>query len=107
MALPMVRALIILSVLLASIGFGPVASAQSELEPACHSMPVKGDQPGEQNKHDGAVAITHVCVGCALVGDQVHAGPADTGTAAALKPHNDATPPSFNASPIPPPPRTA
>jgi hypothetical protein len=103
----MVRVLIILSVLLASIGFGPLASARSGLEPACHSMSVNTDQPGEQNKHDGAVPITHVCVGCALVGDQVHAGPADTPIAAPLKPHNDTAPSSFNANPIPPPPRTA
>jgi hypothetical protein len=101
------RILIILSVLLAFIGFGPGASARSEMGPACHASLADGDQEGEQDKHDGGVAITHVCVGCALVGDQVHVGPAETPTAAALKPGNDAAPCSFNANPIPPPPRTA
>jgi hypothetical protein len=101
----MLRLLVILFVLASAIGFAPVASAQSTVEPKCHSVPAADDREGKKEGHDGTVAVAHVCVGCAFFCDHVQAGIVHMPEAVPLKPNSVVAFVSFNGIPISPPPR--
>ena len=106
------RLLLILALLAASVGLAPPAAAQTDHRMAQHhSHAMHGDhrRGGHEGDHDTgkAAALAHVCPGCALLGQP---DMADAGMLPAALPRLPANPPlprSFDANPIPPPPRFA
>ncbi len=101
------RLLLIFALLLASLGFGPQASAQPHREVAGQHHAGHERDPGSDRTHDEAQPVAHVCAGCAFLAEAplgaIAAPPASV-------PRLPADPPSlqpFHANPIPPPPRGA
>ena len=103
------RLLLILALLIASVGFGPPVAAQAHHEPTQHHSHTAHDdhRHGEHDgdRHDEAFAAAHVCLGCALVGQAVVAEDSMIPTALPRLPENPPSLHSFDANPIPPPPR--
>lgn len=101
------RLFLILALLVASAGFAPAVGAHA---PA-HSDMARHDM--HHQSHDGdsdtgkAHAVAHVCPGCALVGQLVVAAAGPIAIALPRLPANPRSPRSFDANPIPPPPRSA
>lgn len=99
------RLFLILALLVASAGFAPAAGAHAHSDLARHHMHHQG--------HDGdsdtgkAHAVAHVCPGCALVGQPFVAAAGPAPIALPRLPANPPSPRSFDANPIPPPPRSA
>ena len=105
------RLLLILALVMVSVGFGPPAGAREHHERAQHHAMAAHGEHG--NEHDGdqdrgaTHAVAHICPGCALVGQAIVL---DDGAAPHALPDLPANPPalvSFDANPIPPPPRFA
>ena len=106
------RLLLILALVIASVTFGPPAAAQPEHEMgqhhtqmaySHHSQDGHRGSAGENTSH----AVTHVCPGCALMGEPQVAGAEAPLVALPALPPNPHSLRSFHANPIPPPPRTA
>jgi hypothetical protein len=104
------RLLLVLALLLASLGFGPPASAQAHHEAAAqHRSPAAHDEHRRSDDgdrtHDEIQPVAHGCTGCAFL---VEPALADAAAAPALLPSLPSDPVSlqaFHANPIPPPPR--
>lgn len=104
------RLLLILALLAASLGFGPPASARSHHDRGEHASHAATHDHGLQNDREEqgkGHAVVHVCPGCAFLGAPTL--PQELVVSLRL-PRLPANPPSlrsFDANPIPPPPREA
>lgn len=107
------RLLLILALLAASLGFGPPAGARADAGQGDAASAVAGHDHGrgeprdhgERGEHGKGHATVHVCPGCAFLG--AAAMPEDVVPPAGLPRPRANSPilPSFDANPIPPPPR--
>jgi hypothetical protein len=104
------RLLLILALIVASAGFGPAAGARAE-QPATHhhhgAAHQHGDHGDSQEQGNGAPTAIHVCPGCAMIGQPAIAALASPPAALPRLPANPPSLRSFDAHPIPPPPRPA
>ena len=106
------RLLLILALLITSVGMvAPVVAQAGEAPSHDHAaMEHAGHhdtgQDGDADTGSEHAAV-HVCPGCALVDDALFADPALASAALPQLPANPASPASFDANPIPPPPRLA
>jgi hypothetical protein len=99
------RLFLIIALLVASLGFVQPVSAQAHGEHAAHHAMGHGGDHGDTQGNDQSPQLTHVCPGCAAVGqpavteaeEPVRVLPDMPGNAPSLR--------SFNANPSPPPPR--
>lgn len=107
--LPALRALLIMALLAASLGFAPVAKVQANDAAEHHHAHVEhGDQQkghGDAQHHGGEHAVAHVCLGCAVVGHVTMIDVAAAPAGVPDMPTDQASMQSFQSNPIPPPPR--
>lgn len=104
------RLMLIFALLIASLGFGPPVEAQAQHhrdEHAAHTAAHDHGSHDNREEEGKGSAIAHVCPGCAFLGapfpPQERASPAGLPRLFANSPSLR----SFNANPIPPPPRRA
>ena len=103
------RLLLIAVLMVASLGFAPSAGAQAHHETAEHHSHAAHDEhsSGGQQDHgkEKTSAVVHVCPGCAFLSAPMLADAGPVPMALPRLPANPASLRSFNANPIPPPPR--
>lgn len=99
------RLLLILALLLSSLAFAQPAGAHADHQAAAPHHSHAGHEDGQ----DGAAgqAVAHICPGCAVVGAAAAIGAAVEPPALPERPANPPALASFDAHPIPPPPRSA
>ena len=101
------RLMLILALLLSSLAFVQPADAHADHPAAAQHHSLAGHEQGGDRDGTASHALAHVCPGCALVGAATVAGGAVEPPALPELPANPPAPASFDANPIPPPPRSA